>query len=260
MATFVGNAGDFLKERAIARRLNALAALVIVQAAVFFLLGFAAAKTSKWWIAGAVLILILATKLFERVLGKQIRMSRSDEDGASGERQLLHFLARLSDAYFVMSDLDYADSYGNIDHLVIGPTGLFAVDVKNWRGVVSAEGNGELLYNGRPTDKPQVRNYVRRVMDLRERLTVLTKLDLYIQCVFVFPRARVDVRWGESGAVHCIRAEQIEEYVAKGRGGKPIGISDISRIVAAAEALKNLASPFSVSGAGAPHAAPCIKT
>jgi hypothetical protein len=77
-------------------------------------------------------------------------------------------------------------------------------------------------------------------MDLKDRLRALTKLDPYIQCLFVFPHTRVDANWGTTGSVHCIRMEQVTAYIAKGRGGKPLAAEDVNRIVSAAKALREL--------------------
>jgi hypothetical protein len=55
---------------------------------------------------------------------------------------------------------------------------------------------------------------------------------------FAFLRTRVDANWGTTGAVHCIRAEQIADYVTKSRGGNSIPPADIPRLISAAKALK----------------------
>lgn len=246
MANFIGKAGDFQKEKAIKRRLNAFLAFFISLTFFFFIMGwisgFIWSSHSIWACLAALIAFALAfpgVKLCEKFMDKQIRLARAEEDGADGEREFVKFLKDLPDTYTVVSDLDFADSYGNIDHLIIGPTGLYAIDVKNWRGTVSSDGKGELLYNGKPTEKPQIRYFTRRTMDLRERMKVLTKLDPYVQCVFAFLRTRVEANWGTTGAVHCIRAEQIADYVTKGRAGKPIPSADLSRLLSAAKALKD---------------------
>lgn len=248
MANFIGTAGDFQKKKAIDRRLSAIMGFFIAFTVAIFLLGwvsgFVWGRRSLWsslWAVLAFAVAVPAFKLFERLFDKQLRLSRMEQDGADGECEFVKFLKDLPDTYTVISDLDFTDSYGNIDHLIVGPNGVFAIDVKNWRGTVTPDGKGELLYNGRPTDKPQIRHFVRRTMDLKERLKALTKLDPYVQCVFAFMRTRVEAKWGTTGAVHCIRAEQIADYVTKHRGGKSIPPADIPRLVKAVDALRELA-------------------
>jgi len=248
MAHFIGTAGEFQKQRSLDRRLNALLALVMVFAAFTFLLGFVGGYgLGHSGLLSVTPILILAAityptfKYLEKRFDKQIHDAIFDRQGWDGEREFMLHLKDLPDTYTVISDLDFADSYGNIDYLIIGPTGLFSIDVKNWRGIVSSNGNGELLLNGKPTDKPQIRYFTRRTMELKDRIKALTTLDPYVQCVFAFLRTRVEANWGTTGHVHCIRAEQIADYVTKSRGGKPISPVDIPRLVKAAEALRNLA-------------------
>lgn len=245
MAIFIGIAGDFQKEKAINRRLNAIMAFFIVfTLAVFafgWISGFICGSHSLWnivLIIVAFAIAFPAYKIMERLFDKQIRMARAEENGADGEREFLKYLKDLPDTYTVICDLDFADSYGNIDHLIIGPAGVFAIDVKNWRGNVSPDGKGELLLNGKSTEKPQVRYFTRRAMDLKERIKALTKLEPYVQCVFAFLHTQVDAKWGSTSAVHCIRADQIADYVTKFRGGKPIPPADLPRLISAAKALK----------------------
>ena len=78
-------------------------------------------------------------------------------------------------------------------------------------------------------------------MDLKDRLKTLTKLEPYIQCVFAFLRTRVEANWGTTGAVHCIRADQIHDYVTKSNGRKSLPAAEIVRLVKAASALRDLA-------------------
>ena len=78
------------------------------------------------------------------------------------------------------------------------------VDAKNWRGIVSADGQGELLLNGKPTRKTEVKNLARRIMGIKEKIKVLSSLDPYVQGVFAFPSAYIEAKWGSTGAVHCI--------------------------------------------------------
>jgi hypothetical protein len=80
--------------------------------------------------------------------------------GAAGEIHVGNILTDFPDDFCVINDL--TTPFGNLDHVVVGPTGVFVLDSKNWRGVVSADGKGELLLNGQPTDKPHVRQFVGR--------------------------------------------------------------------------------------------------
>lgn len=245
MPRFIGTAGDFQQEKAFKRRLNVLTATLIVFTVLAFGAGYAsgylaASKTvASFLLFLATLVLgIVVVRVFRKGFDRHVRLAHMEEDGAVGEREFIKYTKGLPDTYTVVSDLEYADSFGNIDHLIIGPNGLFAIDVKNWRGVVSSDGKGELLYNGRPTDTPQVRAFTRRAMELKERIGAIVKLDPYVQCVFVFLHTRVEAKWGATGAVHCLRPEQITDYVLKGKAGRPLAPNDVARVIHAVEALR----------------------
>lgn len=245
MAKFIGTAGKHMKEKALNHRLNTIvgffAGMLLITLILGMAIGYMWASRSIWGTVILVLVVVMsvpAIKFLDRLSDKQIRESRKEEKGADGERDFIKYLADLPDTYTVVSDLDFADSYGNIDHLIIGPTGVFAIDVKDWKGTVASDGKGELLLNGKPTDKPQIRCFTRRTMDLKERVKALTRLDPYIQCVFAFMHTHVEAKWGTTGAAHCIRAEQIVDYVTKLRANNPLTPSDLSRLVSAAKSLK----------------------
>lgn len=61
--------------------------------------------------------------------------------------------------------------FGDLDHVVVGPTCVFVLDSKNWRGVVSSDGNGELFFNDEPTDKQYIRQFVGRMLGNRAFVT-----------------------------------------------------------------------------------------
>ncbi|CAN5553260.1 hypothetical protein BH18VER1_BH18VER1_16580 [soil metagenome] len=52
--------------------------------------------------------------------------------GALGEVIVEQTLAELPDNLAVVNDVSHR--FGNIDHVVIGPTGIFVLDSKNWKG------------------------------------------------------------------------------------------------------------------------------
>lgn len=249
MPKYIGNAGQYQSERALVRRLNALMRLMCVMMVFLFFCGWVAGRArdsrpaeSLLYALVAIAVALPAIRYLSRRLDKQIRLARFDEAGAAGERLLIPALRMLPDTFTVISDFDFADSFGNIDHLIIGPTGLFAIDIKNWNGIVSADGNGELLLNGRPTDKPQARAFTARAMNLRERLKALTRLEPYINCLMVFPHTRVEARWGTTGRVTCLRLDQVADYVMKFKPKTPVSAADQVLLIKAVSALKDTVS------------------
>src|SRR5512132_1182101 len=74
--------------------------------------------------------------------------ARAWQRGAHGERQTARLLDRLDrDGYQVLHDLAMPGSPANIDHVVIGPSGLFVIDSKQWTGSVQQSADGLLWHN-----------------------------------------------------------------------------------------------------------------
>lgn len=77
------------------------------------------------------------------------RRAENWEKGAAGERTTAERLALLPSEFVVMHDLHVPGSRANVDHLVIGPTGVFVVDSKAHSGTFR-EGSGTLWNGKRP--------------------------------------------------------------------------------------------------------------
>ena len=77
--------------------------------------------------------------------------------GAAGERRTAQLLDPLErQGWAVLHDLAVPGSQANIDHLVIGPGGVFAIDSKQYRGRLQLDAVGK-LWHGRYPLAPAVR-------------------------------------------------------------------------------------------------------
>jgi len=73
--------------------------------------------------------------------------------GARGEEVMAGVLARLPDDWHVFHDFE-AGKY-HVDHVLMGPAGVFAVETKNWRDPVALE-SGELIVGGHVPSHPPI--------------------------------------------------------------------------------------------------------
>jgi hypothetical protein len=106
-----------------------------------------------------------------------LRMYRSYRLGVEGEERVTSLLQRsLNNYYFLVNDVVYSDSWGkkrNIDHVLLGPNAVFAIETKNWP---------RLYFN--PTDQAQ-RN-AKWVNETIVNSKVLGDRPLWVQGVVVF--------------------------------------------------------------------------
>jgi hypothetical protein len=71
--------------------------------------------------------------------------------GAAGERRTARLLGPLErHGWVVLHDLAVPGSRANIDHLAIGPGGIFVVDSKQYRGRLQLDGSGRLWHGRYP--------------------------------------------------------------------------------------------------------------
>jgi hypothetical protein len=70
-----------------------------------------------------------ARTLLSRLLGVRTD-DRASQEGAAGERGAGWWLGRLPEGWFVFHDVPVGHRGANIDHLVIGPGGVFTVNTK----------------------------------------------------------------------------------------------------------------------------------
>jgi hypothetical protein len=104
---------------------------------------------------GALVGLAVAALALWRLRFRPSEQARTWQRGAHGERRTARLLERLTgDGFVVFHDLAVpGDTSTNVDHLVIGPTGVFVIDTKQWTGSVRQGADGLAWHNHAPLDR-----------------------------------------------------------------------------------------------------------
>ena len=98
--------------------------------------------------------LVVAALVGWRLRFRPSEQARTWQRGARGERRTAHLLDRLTrEGFVVFHDLAVPGSRANVDHLAIGPTGLFVIDSKQWTGSVHQSADGPVWHNHYPLDR-----------------------------------------------------------------------------------------------------------
>jgi hypothetical protein len=100
--------------------------------------------------------LVAAALLGWRLRFRPSEQARSWRRGAEGEWHKARLLDRLTrDGYVVFHDLAMpGNTSANVDHLVIGPTGVFVIDSKQWTGSVHQSADGLAWHHHSPLTGP----------------------------------------------------------------------------------------------------------
>jgi hypothetical protein len=76
--------------------------------------------------------------------------------GAKGEEWVAHELSFLTSEYTVFNGLRLGSGRQNFDHIIVGPSGLYVVETKNWKGSVEFR-DGRLYAGGKEPSRPPLR-------------------------------------------------------------------------------------------------------
>jgi hypothetical protein len=110
--------------------------------------------------------------------------------GAGAELESKKCLAELGAEYKVISD--FQSGRGNIDYICVGPTGIFVIETKSHKGIISW--GGEILRNGQPLEKDIIKQVHGQIYYLRNLLKEKFGTDYFIQGVIEFTNAKVNIR------------------------------------------------------------------
>jgi hypothetical protein len=247
MAKVLGETGRYVANQSIKKYQKQFIVIFLVFFSLAFLLGYLLGKNIQPYSLILVVALGCSLPFVFKKLNQEVEALERERlcfrKGATGEAIVGFILNNFPDDFRVIHDL--TTPFGNIDHVVIGPTGAYVIDAKNWKGVVGADGNGELLLNGKPTQKPEIKNLSRRIMSIKEKIKVLSSLDPYVQGVFAFPSAYVEAKWGTTGYIHCVKDEQLYDYIVENKKPKKLDKKTIESISQAFLALARMDKDFS---------------
>jgi hypothetical protein len=131
-------------------------------------------------------------RLFEGILDVPTA-DRNWRRGAEGEERVAARLAKkLDDRWVVIHDLTIGTQGANLDHLVIGPAGVFTLNTKNLKGKVTVYDKA-VLHNGQNHHfLPKARDEAKKVA---ERLTSVTGQPVPVRSVIVLTgSAEADIK------------------------------------------------------------------
>lgn len=147
--------------------------------------------------------------------GLKLKKSITDADtGAKAEQTVAEALNELPDDYFVFHDLEFPGF--NIDHVVLGPNGIFLVETKSQQGNITQE-NDVLLRNGRKFFKDFLKQCWSQAYSLRDHLNAERLHGLSIKPILCFSRGFVEIR-GPVRGVAVLNVGYLRPYILSQRG------------------------------------------
>lgn len=205
MAHIYGKSGESALNVSMEKRERVLWASLLVMvygamaAGVLVGVTFSQTSTVRYLSFAAIIITFVLVRIWLRrhssFFEDRLRGARAWRRGYEGERVIGELLeSDLPDKYHVFNDLHFPGRRANIDHIVVGPTGVFVLDTKNWRGVVEWDADGKkILLNGEEQDATHT--IMDAALDVHNKLETLTNRHFFVRPVLVFPLAKVVPRF-----------------------------------------------------------------
>lgn len=145
------------------------------------------------------------------------------QKGITGEEKVISALKNLDDKYYLINDITLQQPYGNIDHILLGPNGIFVIETKNYNGIIECDGDEwHRLYESRKgpryfmitsPSKQVKRNAVGLKKFLSEVVDIVeNKPYLFINGVLVFTEHDVDLKLNNP-TVPVLKAEKLPDYI-----------------------------------------------
>jgi Nuclease-related domain len=136
--------------------------------------------------------------------------------GWQGEKQVAQILNRtLSDDYFLLNDLYLREGGGDIDHIVLGPNGIFVLETKNWSGSISCNGDewhrpGIRNFSSNPSR--QVKRNAEKIQQILNNSSNLRGLSVGVEGIVVFTNKHASLHVNNPTAT-VLRLHQLPNHI-----------------------------------------------
>ncbi len=122
--------------------------------------------------------------------GFYLRKYRQFNAGLSGEKQVAKTLAHnLNNDYYLLNGVRVR-GLGDIDHIVLGPNGVFVLETKNWSGKIRCNGDS-WQRAGKPIAASPSRQAKTAALATKR---LITASELWVEAVVVFTNRHADLQ------------------------------------------------------------------
>jgi hypothetical protein len=162
-----------------------------------------------------------------------LRKYRIYKGGWTGEKQVVETLMnKLNDDYYILNDLYLQEGGGDIDHIVLGPNGVFVLETKNWSGTISS--NGDEWYrmdkrNFSSSPSRQVKRNAAKIKRIIDSNPNLRALSIRVEGIVVFTNTHAVLHLNNS-TVSILKLTQLSNYITTFSRSKSISNEQLKEI------------------------------
>lgn len=149
--------------------------------------------------------------------------------GFFGEAFMSHILGMLPESYAIYHDVTVSSNgeVSNIDHLVVGPTGIWVIETKAWRGQIAR--SGEQLFLSGFDHTNDLKATVAKAVELRRELEARGHASPFVKALLVTVSARVPDGHLEFPNITLVGASDVLSRI---RPGRPVVSRDLQEAIA----------------------------
>lgn len=212
--------------------------LILIAGALMTPAGILLTVTGTTWGITPVLLGIILMALSVPLIRASERRGMGWRKGHEGELIVTNCLRRLPEGYHILNDIKLPGAYGNMDHVVVGPTGVYVIETKSYSGNYIVKGDRWFLND--ELRKEEVRSpsiqAKRNAAALKEFLETRDIYVSWVNAVVAFLSASCTIMEEDE---HCriLKPCHVPEHIMESR--LMLGESKVKRIV---DALRKHAS------------------
>ncbi len=170
--------------------------------------------------------------------GKHFKKRANDAyRGARAEEKVAERLASLPESYVSFHDLSFPGF--NVDHIAVGPGGVFVIETKSHGGKVTNNGNA-LLLNGHAPEKDFINQTWSQTYHIRNLIKEHLGTEIPAKPVLCFSNAFVQVRGSVKG-VDVVNGGYLNTFIAKQK--TVLNNEMIKKVSAALRSATSIAEP-----------------
>ncbi|PKL66713.1 MAG: nuclease [Methanobacteriales archaeon HGW-Methanobacteriales-1] len=136
--------------------------------------------------------------------------------GLVGENIVSDYLKQLPTDYFIYNDVNLPGKKGNIDHVVIGPNGIFVIETKSYSGKYLIKGNDWFYYKGgnyHTVKTNPAHQVIRNTMELRKFMESKgVDTSIWFQAIVAFKNSDFQVK-EKPKAYKVLIPETVPKYI-----------------------------------------------
>lgn len=158
---------------------------------------------------------------YQKRLGQIAKKFDDYTKGLAGEQLVSNMLKTLGQDNYLINDIMLHRPFGNIDHILISPHGIFVIETKNWGGYVLCDGDEWKRHfegNFKSIDYPleslsiRVKGNAAKLSQLIKSKLYRDSMDVWVEGIIIFVNPDIKLSITNS-AVSVLKVENMCKYI-----------------------------------------------